>query len=196
MRERWQTASRLWEDNKALANNLNLLSQLDYYGKLSAQLDWQTNFRGRSIRVVYNQSGAPTAALVKDDSALIDYTLFWVACRDSQEANYLVAIINSQALYEAVAPMMAKGQFGARHLQKHLWTLPIPEFGPNNPLHVRVSRAGEAAAQGAAKQLARLRQYRGQLSVTIARRELRSWLRTSDEGKSVEDSVTKLLAGG
>jgi hypothetical protein len=32
--------------------------------------------------------------------------------------------------------------------------------------------------------------------VTIARRELRSWLRTSDEGKSVENSVTKLLPGG
>ena len=40
MRERWQTVSRLWEENKALANNLNLLSQLDYMGKLSSQLKW------------------------------------------------------------------------------------------------------------------------------------------------------------
>ena len=30
MRERWQTVSHLWEDNKALANNLNLLERLDY----------------------------------------------------------------------------------------------------------------------------------------------------------------------
>ena len=43
MRERWQTVSRLWEDNKALANNLNLLGQLDYLRKLSSQLEWQQN---------------------------------------------------------------------------------------------------------------------------------------------------------
>ena len=104
MRERWQTISRLWENNKALANRLNLLGQLDYYGKLSAQLDWQRNTGERSIRVVYNQSGAPTAALLEDDSTLVDYTLFWITCRDSQEVNYLLAIINSQALYEGSIP--------------------------------------------------------------------------------------------
>ena len=43
MRERWRTVSRLWELNRALANRLNLLGQLDYMGKLSAQLGWQEN---------------------------------------------------------------------------------------------------------------------------------------------------------
>ena len=32
--------------------------------------------------------------------------------------------------------------------------------------------------------------------MTIARRELRTWLRTSREGKAVEIAVGKLLAGG
>ena len=196
MRERWQTVSRLWEDNKALANNLNLLGQLDYYGKLSAQLDWQRNTGERSIRVLYNQSGAPTAALVEDDRTLVDYTLFWIACKDRQEANYLLAIINSQVLYKAVSPMMAKGQFGARHLQKHLWKLPIPAFDPANELHVAIAAAGAAAAAGAGKQLAQLRKQRGdELTVTIARRELRAWLRASRQGKAVETAVGKLLAG-
>ena len=196
MRERWQMVSRLWEDNKALANNLNLLGQLDYYGKLSAQLDWQRNSGERSIRVLYNQSGAPTAALVEDDSTLVDYTLFWIACKDRQEANYLLAIINSQVLYEAVSPMMAKGQFGARHLQKHLWKLPIPEFDPANDLHKAIAKAGATAAAAAAKQLAQLRKQRGdELTVTIVRRELRAWLRASRQGKAVETAVGKLLAG-
>ena len=197
MRERWKTVSRLWEDNKALANKLNLLGQLDYYGKLSAQLDWQRNSRGRSIRVVYNQSGAPTAALLEDDSTLVDYTLFWITCKDSQEANYLLAIINSQALYEEVSPMMAKGQFGARHLQKHLWKLPIPKFDPTQELHVAIAEAGATAAAAAGKKLAELREQRGdKLTVTIARRELRKWLRTSPRGRAVETAVGKLLAGG
>ena len=197
MRERWQTISRLWENNKALANRLNLLGQLDYYGKLSAQLDWQRNTGERSIRVVYNQSGAPTAALLEDDSTLVDYTLFWITCRDSREANYLLAIINSQALYEAVSPMMAKGQFGARHLQKHLWKLPIPGFDPARELHVTIAEAGATAAARATEKLADLREKRSdKLTVTIVRRELRTWLRTSDEGRAVEPRVSKLLAGG
>ena len=62
--------------------------------------------------------------------------------------------------------------------------------------HANISRVGTVAAAGAAKKLAELRERRSdKLTVTIARRELRSWLRMSDEGKSVEDSVTKMLAG-
>ena len=107
-----------------------------------------------------------------------------------------LAIINSDALYELVTPLMSKGQFGARDLQKHLWKLPIPGFDAGNPLHVAVSEAGEAAAAGAAKQLERLRQERDRVTVTIARRELRKWLRESPEGQAVEDVVGRLLHGG
>ena len=130
MRERWKMVSRLWEDNKALANNLNLLGQLDYLHKLSSQLDWQSNQGDRPVRLVYTSSGQPTAAILYDDTDLVENLLFWVACRDTNEANYLLAIINSVALYKAVSGMMPKGQFGARHLHKHLWKLPIPEFDP------------------------------------------------------------------
>ena len=90
---------------------------------------------------------------------------------------------------------MPKGQFGARHLQKHLWKLPIPEFDASNRLHVEVSEAGKIAATGAARQLKRLRQERDRVTVTIARRELRKWLRESDEGQAVEDAVERLLGG-
>ena len=44
-----------------------------------------------------------------------------------------------------------------------------------------------------AKQMAHLRQDRGEVTVTIARRELRKWLRESTEGKAVEEAVEKLL---
>ena len=193
MRDRWRTVSRLWEENRSAANKMNLLAQLDYYGKLSSQLEWRQNPGSRPLRVAYNQSGAPTAALIEGNESLVDYTLFWIACGDTQEANYLLAIINSQALYEAVASLMPKGQFGARHLEKHLWKLPIPVYDAGKPLHVRVSEAGEAAGLGAAKQMRQLRQDRGKVTVTIARREIRKWLRESKEGKAVEDAVEELL---
>ena len=193
MRDRWQTVNRLWEDNKAIANSLNLSGRLDYHGELSAQLDWQQNPSDRPVRVVYTTSGEPTAALLRDD-AIVDHVLYWVVCKDAQEANYLLAIINSDALFEAVAPLMPKGQFGARHLHKHLWKLPIPEFDPANPLHAEVSDAGKAAADGATRQLATLQAERSRVTVTIARRELRNWLRNSPEGQAVEHAVTRLLA--
>ena len=195
MRERWQTVSRVWEDNKALANRLNLLGQLDYLRKLSSQLEWQQNKGDRPVRLVYTSAGQPTASIVEDDEVVVDYKLFWVACKNTEEANYLLAFINSDALQTAVRPLMSKGQFGARDLQKHLWRLPIPEFDPVQGLHAEIAKAGAAAAARAKANLDELRGKRGdKLTVTIARRELRAWLRTSAEGKAVETAVGRLLA--
>ena len=70
-------------------------------------------------------------------------------------------------------------------------TSPAPSSG--DPLHTEVSEASKAAAGGAARQLALLREERERVTVTIARRELRKWLRASPEGKSVEDAVGRLL---
>ncbi len=197
MRERWQTVSHLWEDNKALANNLNLLGQLDYLHKLSSQLEWQQNKGDRPVRVVYTKAGEPTAGLLEGSATLVDHLLYWIPCKDMYEANYLLAIINSDALQAAVKPLMSKGQFGARDLHKHLWKLPIPEFDPARELHAAIAKAGATTAAGAKRKLHELRELRGdKLTVTIARRELRKWLRDSTEGEAVENSVGKLLAGG
>ena len=194
MRDRWRVVSRLWEDNKAAANKLDLLGRLDYYGNLSAQLDWTKKSGERPVRLVYTSAGVPTAALFEETDAVVDYKLFWTTCRNTDEAYYLLAIINSDALKEAVAPLMSKGQFGARDLQKHLWKLPIPEFDADDPLHAEISDAGRAAAAGAAQRLSELRAQRGDnVSVTIARRELRAWLRNSPQGATAEAAVRRLL---
>ena len=196
MRERWQTVSRLWEDNKALANSLNLLERLDYVHNLSAQLEWQHDSNDRQVRVVYTKAGEPTAALLEGSATLVDHLLYWIPCRTIDEANYLLAIINSDALQEGVRPLMSKGQFGARDLHKHLWKLPIPEFDPAEELHAAVAEAGATAAAVAKAKLDQLREQRGdRLTITIARRELRMWLRESIEGRAVEEVVRELLKG-
>ena len=194
MRDRWRTVSRLWEENKTAANKMDLLEQLDYYGKLSAQLDWQQNSGEHPIRVLYSGWGAPTAALLHDDDAIVDYKLFWVACRNRGEAHYLLSVINSDALADGVNKYTTPNWAGkTRDLQKHLWKLPIPLFNPDDPLHIEVSEAGRVAAEGAVEQLERLRQERDRVTVTIARREIRKWLRESAEGETVERLVSKLL---
>ena len=92
---------------------------------------------------------------------------------------------------------MSKGLFGARDLQKHLWRLPIPEFGKEQGMHAAIAEAGSRAGVAAGKRLEELRLQRGdKLTVTIARRELRTWLRTSPEGRAVETAVGQLLTKG
>ena len=197
MRIRWQAISRLWEQKKTASTRMHLLGQLDYYGKLSAQLEWQNNHGDKPIRVVYGGWGVPTASLLDDVYSIVDYKLFWIACNTMEEANYLLGIVNSDVLYKMVEPLMPKGQFGARDLQKHLWKLPIPEYDAANPQHTAIAESGRAAAEGAAHRLAQLREERGdKLTVTIARRELRTWLRASPEGKAVEKAMGRLLRGG
>ena len=98
MRGRWQTISRMWDAYKTRANKLNLLGQIDYLHKLSSQLDWQQNPSVRPIRIVYTAGGEPTASLLSDNDAIVDKRLYWITCKDMQEASYLLAIINSNAL--------------------------------------------------------------------------------------------------
>ena len=195
MLRRWREMNTLWEGNKRAANNLRLVDQLDYYGKLSSQLDWQQSDDPRSCRIVYTKSGRPTASVLGKDEAIVDHLLYWVSCATIEEARYLAAVINSQVLADAVQPLMSKGQFGARDIHKHLWRLPIPEFDASDADHVAVSEAGRQAAAGVERELGNLRQRYERLTVTIARREIRKWLRESAEGQRVEGVVGVLLGG-
>ena len=191
MRDRWETISGLWNANKALANRLTLLGQLDYRRKLSRQIEWRAIVPRAALRVVYGTSGRPTAGVLHDRDAIVDHTLYWIRCDSETEAAYLLAVINSDALRDAVEPLMPKGQWGARHVHKHPWALPIPRFNPNNERHAEVAAAGEAAAAGAARQL----DGRDALTSATARKLLRQWLADSPEGREVERAVGALLAG-
>lgn len=196
MRRRWRMVSDLWEERKEPTNKLSLLEQLDYRSKLSAQLAWRRNPDDLPIRIVYTSAGRPTAALLSDDHAVVESKLFWVACRNTQEANYLLAVINSDALARDVNKYTTPNWAGnTRDLQKHLWKLPIPQFDPRRRRHAAVADAGKAAAEGAARQLAALQEARPGLTSAVARRELRKWLAESDEGHAVESAVGRLLRG-
>ena len=195
MQQRWSQINGIWDQHKSPTNRLSLLEQLDFYGKLSSQIIWRNDNGGRPIRVAYSASGIPTATIVANDDFIVDYTLLWLTCQTLDEAHYLTAVINSNHLYEQLKPLMPKGQFGARHVLKHVWRLPIPEFDDADSTHVAVSDAGRRAALGVERELGNLRQRYARLTVTIARREIRKWLRESVEGQRVEEVVGVLLGG-
>ncbi len=189
-RTRWNRMMDLWETNKAPKTKLRLIDQLDYYGKLSKQIP------PAKVRLVYSGSGRPTAAVLTNSRALIDYTLFWIKCRSVAEGYYLAAIINSDTLFDTVEPLMPKGQFGPRHLQKHLWKLDIAEYDPNNPIHKELARLGRRAAVEAARAMtslqARLEQDKQTMTTTLARKELRQHFSGSKTGSRIETLVAQL----
>ena len=191
MRDRWRAISALWDTHKQPVNRLTLREQLDYRSKLSRQLAWRGAAGDGACRVVYTKSGRPTAARLQDRDAIVDHTLYWMPCDSDQEAFYLLAVINSDALRDAADPLMSRGLWGARDLHKHLWALPIPRFDPEDALHAEVAAAGEAAAEGAARQL----EGQDELTGAAARRIVRQWLADSPEGREVERAVGALLAG-
>ena len=196
MRRRWRAISKLWDDHKSRSSELDLLGRLDYHGELLDQRQADDSIQ-RRIRVLYGASGFPTATITTDADTVIDHKLYWIPCTRIDEANYLVGIINSRTLEEAVAPFRPKGQFGSRDLHKHLWRLPIPEYDADNPLHQDIAAAAAATTQAAAAVLRESQSDRTaagkSTDVRVLRADLRTWLAQSAEGQQVERLVAQLL---
>ena len=193
MRTRWINMSTLWDANKGKNDKKSLYQRLNYHNISTSQLRWSRNSGERPIRIAYSTSGVPTAALISDDKAIVDTTLYQVTCHNLDEAYYLLAIINSDALATAVNQFMPKGLFGARHLHKHLWKLPIPEYDPNDADHANLSRLGRRAAVEAEKVIAGLGYPVP--SVTKARSVLRhEWQPNSHTALAIETAVHAFLS--
>ncbi len=188
---RWNAIDDIWETHKGKHSKLGLLEQLDYMGKLTRQLD------PAPVRLLYPQAGRATAAVCQDPEAVIDYKLYWINCASTAEAHYLAAIINSNHLYVSVAPLMPKGQYGARDLMRHLWKLPIPAYDHENALHHELAEAGERAGNEAYKvwQTRKVeRQEAGKAtSSRAARDDIRRWLDGSEVGAEIETKVARLF---
>ena len=199
MRARWEKMERLWDENKGKTDTKSLTQNLNWLNKLTSQLEYLRDPGDRPVRIAYTTSGRPTAALIDDAQAVLDTTLYQVTCRDLTEAHYLLAIINSLALEEAVRDFMPTGQFGARHLHKHLWKLPIPEYDAANESHAALSRLGQEAGQECREALDVLIALNGPdwLTTANARSGLRNgWQQTSETAQAIEQAVGKLLAAG
>jgi SAM-dependent methyltransferase len=137
-------AETKWNANAAKkadgSPKVDLKAQLDHLHKLSVQVPTPP------LRVAYAKAGTLLAAcLIDDPLPVIDHMAYWASARTRNEAHYLLAILNSEATRARVAAMQARGQWGARHFDKLVWELPIPEYDPRNSLHRDLARAGARA---------------------------------------------------
>jgi SAM-dependent methyltransferase len=140
----WRRAERLWSDNKTARSNMKLLDRLDYQHLLRRQLP-----PGRH-RVVYSASGQHLAACRVEDASVIEHKLYWASVESLEEARYLVAILNSQTLKDAVAPLQSRGQHNPRDFDLHVFGLPFPIFDPRADLHARIAHLAHNAEIAAA----------------------------------------------
>ena len=196
MRARWEIMERLWDANKKPTDRKTLFENLNWVNKFTAQLAALRALPPSAVRLAYATSGRPTAAIIADGEAIMDTTTYQVICRDMDEAHYLMAIINSVTLEDAVEPFRPTGRFGkggARHVHKHLWKLPIPRYDPSDAAHAALSALGESAAQSASARVAAM----DNRSVARVRRELRErWQPNDADCVEIEKAVAGLLGGG
>ena len=135
-----ERAETLWNENGR--GRRSFLEQYDYFGQLSKQ------FPIAAIRVVYTKAGTNlAAAVVRDETAIIDHKLYWAAAESPEEACYLCGILNSEALRAGVEQFQSQGQWGARDFDKYVFNLPIPKFDGNNPLHRELARLARTAEE-------------------------------------------------
>ena len=125
----------------------------------------------------------------------MDRTRYQTVCQSEDEARYVLALINSNALAAATAPFMPKGLYGPRHFEKHGWKLPIPRYDPSDPLHTKLGELGATAEQECQALIAQSdipTKPPGDAQSRAARKMLRhEWQPNSEVAQDIEAAVAR-----
>ena len=200
MRRRWANATEMYSEAHQQRVIKELYDRLNYQKILTSQLGYLrgTTAGDGTVRVAYTQSGQPTAAIIWDNRAIVDRTLYQTVCQSEDEARYVLALINSNALAAATAPFMPKGLYGPRHFEKHGWKLPIPRYDPSDPLHTKLGELGATAEQECQALIAQSdipTKPAGDAQSRGARKMLRhEWQPNSKVAQDIEAAVAELLS--
>ena len=175
----WRSASAIWAQRGS--EQLSLKQRLDYHKGLSRQ------FPTAACRVVFNKSGMYlAAAVVEDQSAIIDHKLIWGKVETSDEARFLTAILNSSVTTNIVRHLQGRGEHNPRDLDKYVFQLPIPLYIPDNERHqqlANLARRAERIAEGVSLP---------EVSFEAQRRRIRQELET--QGMTAEiDAIVKII---
>lgn len=190
-----QTARRFQTINqklKGVGQGKSLQERIDERGKLKKQVIGKTGY------LVLTGAGGKhiCAACVPANEArklVIDQTLYWQICKGEDQAWYLVGMLNSHAMTEAIMPFNPKGDFGERHVHTLPYRL-MPPFDSGNEDHVRVAQLARqlaAVATAAVKSDAYLNDP--SRSLPARRTKLRKLLAATAEFKELEQLCASSL---
>jgi hypothetical protein len=175
------TAEDVWARNSKQVRSFS--EQMDFFGNLSDQ------FPLAPLRIVYAKAGTqPCAALLRNDSGIIENALYWMATSSLEEGHYLEAILNSETARRLAEKFQAMGQWGARHFDKVMFNLPIPRFVAKSPLHRDLATAAQRAEEVAASTEVKEGEH-----FTRARKRIRTALRADGVANQIDELVARLL---
>ena len=168
----WDSANRDWREHSGSRRIKTLVAQIDYQGKLSAQLNHLTD-----KKVVYRKSGSYLEACVVSSQTIADGTLYWFASADQNELHYLAAIFNSPCLQEFF-------KNACRYSDRDFHTgpvrnLPIPGYDAADERHAKLAAQSVSAHQ--------------RVAALVAERQSRS-LRTTRKDVLGDAAVKAVLA--
>jgi hypothetical protein len=135
-------------------DSFNFSGRLNYFNKITQQ-----NPDAKFI-VIYNQSGTNiSASLVTKDEFkrigklpiqgyVIDSKTYYHYAKIEDEAHYLVGILNSTFVNEAIKPLQPEGLMGARDIHRRPFeACYIPLFDPKNLFHQRIADTAREARE-------------------------------------------------
>lgn len=133
----WRQAEGTWLAHRS-SEKMTLMEQLNYRNKLTDQVPTPP------LRLAYAASGMyVVAALVDDPRILMDKSVYSAAVTSRHEGLFLSMILNSPSLTELVRPLMSYGK-DERHIDKHVWKLPIPLYDSTSEAHQKLAALGAA----------------------------------------------------
>ena len=163
---------------------LSFVEQLDYHGKLSSQ------FPVQPLRIVYAASGMHLcAAQVADDRAVMEHGLYWATLENQMEGRFLCAVLNAAVTTQLARPYMSYGK-DERHVDKHVWRLPIPRFHRDDDLHRELASLAEEVE----RKVQELPLDAGKSFIAL-RRQIRRFLAADPTAQRIEELVAELLQG-
>jgi hypothetical protein len=149
----FQRAEKLWESRRK-DTAMTLQETLDFNGKLTQQ-----SLRAKHI-VLYNKSGTNlSAALLTPKETrrigalpirgfIADNVCYRYYAASEEEALYLVGILNSSVVNEAIKPFQPEGLLGERDIHRRPFeACAIPFFDPKHPLHRRIAEVARQARE-------------------------------------------------
>lgn len=179
----WLTeAERLWD--KHGTGGMTLAERWNYGRAITSQ------FPVGEHRVFFAASGTQPAAvrLSSDHEGIAEHKLYWMKTATQAEADYLVAILNSETARAAAEQWQSEGQWGKRDFDKAVFNLPISVFDPKDALHKRLAKAAARAETVAAAVVLKEGEH-----FTRARRRIRQGLIADGVAGEIEALVAALI---
>jgi len=154
--EKAESAWRAIRGSKA--SKYTAVDWLDYRHKLSAQianaryLVVYPNFQRVSIASAVDTNEILNYAQKKfglnTSGFIVDYAMYWCACKTAEEASYVAACLNAPRLDELLGNLRRRSQKVHPNVGKKIFDVAaIPRFDENNELHCRISSMGELCNQ-------------------------------------------------